>query len=118
VIELGPGKFLETLTAKSLTDVDECQTKMQLKPMRVARSSLYALGLSDEARAVTGVEMIADLDETIARSMARGENPCVAVNPEGSYVVPYCDAGKASDRPPNEYSGPSGFGRQTRLELD
>jgi nickel-dependent lactate racemase len=93
LIELGPDKFLATLTAKSLADVDEWQTEMQLKPMRVGRISLYTSGLSDEERALTGVEAIANLDETIARSIARAEDPCVAVIPEGPYVVPYYDAG-------------------------
>lgn len=93
LIELGPDKFLAALTAKSMADVDEWQTEMQLKPMRVGRISLYTSGLSDEERELTGVEMIADLDETIARSMSRAEDPCVAVIPEGPYVVPYYDAG-------------------------
>jgi lactate racemase len=62
--------------------------EMQLKPMRVGQTS----GLSDEERALTGVEMIADIDETVARSIARAEEPCVAAIPEGPYVVPYYDA--------------------------
>src|ERR1700729_197992 len=93
LIELGPDKFLATLSAKSMADVDEWQTEMQLKPMRVGRISLYTSGLSDEERALTGVETIANLDETIARSIALAEDPCVAVIPEGPYVVPYYDAG-------------------------
>ena len=93
LIELGPDGFLATLTAKSLADVDEWQTEMQLKPMRVGRISLYTSGLSDEERTLTGVEMIADLDDAIARSIARAEDPCVAVIPEGPYVVPYYNAG-------------------------
>lgn len=92
LIELGPDKFLATLTAKSMADVDEWQTEMQLKPMRVGRISLYTSGLSDEERALTGVEIVADLDETIARSMSRAADPCVAVIPEGPYVVPFYDA--------------------------
>jgi hypothetical protein len=75
-----------------LSDVDEWQTEMQLKPMRVGRISLYTSGLSDEERALTGVETIANLDETIARSIALAEDPCVAVIPEGPYVVPYFHA--------------------------
>jgi lactate racemase len=93
LIELGPDKFLATLTAKSLADVDEWQTEMQLKPMRVGRISLYTSGLSDEERALTGVETVADLDETIARSIALADDPWVAVIPEGPYVVPYFRAG-------------------------
>jgi len=92
LIELGPDRFLATLTAKSLADVDEWQTEMQLKPMRVGRISLYTSGLSDEERALTGVEMVADLDETIARSIASAGDPHVAVIPEGPYVVPFYDA--------------------------
>lgn len=53
---------LATLTAKSMADVDEWQTEMQLKPMRVSRISLYTSGLSGEERALTGIEMITDLD--------------------------------------------------------
>ena len=49
--------------------------------------------LSDEERSLTGVEAIANLDETIARSIALAEDRCVAVIPEGPYVVPYYDAG-------------------------
>src|SRR6202030_4383352 len=37
LIDLVPHKFLATLTAKSLADVDEWQTEMQLKSMRVGR---------------------------------------------------------------------------------
>ncbi len=93
LMELGPDKFLATLTAKSLADVDEWQTEMQLKPMRVGRISLYTSGLSDEERALTGVEAIADLDEAVARSIALAGDANVAVIPEGPYVVPYYDAG-------------------------
>ena len=49
LMELGPDKFLATLTAKSLADVDEWQTEMQLKPMRVGRISLYTSGLSERS---------------------------------------------------------------------
>ncbi len=89
LIELGPDKFLATLTAKSLADVDEWRTEMQLKPMRVGRIALFTSGLSDEERGLTGVEMITDVDEMIARSIASAEDPSVAVIPEGPYVVPY-----------------------------
>jgi lactate racemase len=92
LMELGPDKFLATLTAKSLADVDEWQTEMQLKPMRVGRISLYTSGLSDEERDLTGVEMTTDLDETIARAIARSGDPGVAVIPEGPYVVPFYHA--------------------------
>jgi nickel-dependent lactate racemase len=91
LIALGPEKFLATLTAKSLADVDEWQTEMQLKSMRVGRIELFTSGLTAEERAITGVAMIDDVDAAIARSMTQANDPAVAVIPEGPYVVPYCD---------------------------
>jgi lactate racemase len=96
LIDLGPERFLATLTAKSLADVDEWQTEMQLKPMRVGRIELYTSGLSAEEREITGVEMIADIDAAIARGMTCANDPAVAVIPEGPYVVPYFHPGRPS----------------------
>ncbi len=93
LVALGPERFLATLTAKSLAEVDEWQTEMQLKPMRLGRIELYTSGLSTADRAATGVEMITDIDAAIAASMSRGGDAAVAVIPEGPYVVPYHQAG-------------------------
>src|SRR6516162_679894 len=46
--ELGPQRFLATLTAKTLAEVDEWQTEMQLKSMRVGNVVLYTTGLDTE----------------------------------------------------------------------
>ena len=35
--------------------------------------------------------MIANVDEAVARSIARANDPSVVVIPEGPYVVPYFD---------------------------
>jgi hypothetical protein len=59
-----------------------------------AESRSIRSGLSDEERALTGVEMIADLDETIARSIARAEDRRVTVIPERPYVVPITTRGE------------------------
>jgi len=88
LIELGPDAFLDTLLAKRFADVDEWQTQMQLKPMRVGRIQLHTTGLSQPERAITGVELVDDLDAAIAASVARHKDPAVAVIPEGPYVVP------------------------------
>lgn len=88
LVELGPEKFLATLTAKTLADVDEWQTEMQLKPMRVGRVQLYTTGLDDQGRRITGVEMIDSVEDAVAASIARHGDPAVAVIPEGPYVVP------------------------------
>ena len=55
LVALGSGAFLATLTAKSLAEIDEWQTEMQMKAMRVGRVQLYTTGLDDEERRITGV---------------------------------------------------------------
>ncbi|MEM1306442.1 MAG: nickel-dependent lactate racemase [Pseudomonadota bacterium] len=88
LVDLGPDAFLRTLEAKSLADIDEWQTEMQLKPMRVGEIVLYATGLTDSDRAVTGVHHTDDLTQAIADSIAKHGDADVAVIPEGPYVVP------------------------------
>ena len=88
LVTLGPERFLATLTAKSLAEIDEWQTEMQLKAMRVGKIQLYTRGLDAEEQRITGVEMIASVDAAIADSIARHGDPAVAVIPEGPYVIP------------------------------
>jgi lactate racemase len=88
LIDLGPERFLATLTAKKLADIDEWQTEMQLKPMRVGRIQLYTTGLDAEERRITGVELVSSLDAAVASSVTRHGDSAVAVIPEGPYVIP------------------------------
>ena len=88
LVALGPERFLATLTAKSLAEVDEWQTEMQLKPMRLGRVQLYTTGLDAAERRDTSVELIDSVDDALAASIARHGDPAVAVIPEGPYVVP------------------------------
>jgi lactate racemase len=88
LVELGPERFLATLMAKNLAEIDEWQTEMQLKPMRVGRVELYTTGLSPADRDLTAVSIIDDIRGAVERSIARSGDPAVAVIPEGPYVVP------------------------------
>ncbi|MEM7268280.1 MAG: nickel-dependent lactate racemase [Pseudomonadota bacterium] len=90
LVELGPERFLETLTQKSLADVDEWQTEMQLKPMRVGSIELHAPRLGAD-HALTGVDEAPDLTAAISAAIARHDDPDIAVIPEGPYVVPFAD---------------------------
>lgn len=92
LVELGPEKFLATLTAKSLADVDEWQTEMQLKTMRIGRIELYTTGLDDEDCGLTGVEIIPDVTAAIEQSIQRSGDNQIAVIPEGPYVIPQHNA--------------------------
>ena len=89
LVKLGPDAFLQTLLQKNLADIDEWQTEMQLKPMRCGQVNLYTTGLSEEDRAMTGVETIDSVDQAVQRSIDRSRDPTVAVIPEGPYVVPF-----------------------------
>ncbi|MBY5473355.1 nickel-dependent lactate racemase [Rhizobium leguminosarum bv. viciae] len=92
LIELGPERFLATLTAKSLAEIDEWQTEMQLKPMRLGQVELYSSGLAGEDRSMTGVTMIDDIGAAIQRSIIRSGDSAVAIIPEGPYVIPHFEA--------------------------
>ena len=93
LVTLGMERFLQTLTAKSLAEIDEWQTEMQLKPMRLGKVALYTTGLDVEERRITGVNLIDDVTAAIAESIAHSGDPDVAFVPEGPYVVPVCRAG-------------------------
>ena len=89
LITLGPDAFLQSLQRKMLADVDEWQTEMQLKPMRVGSIVLYSDRLSDADHALTGVARTRSVEEAVARSIEAHGDPEIAVIPEGPYVVPF-----------------------------
>jgi nickel-dependent lactate racemase len=88
LVEGGPERFLEEISKKRFADIDEWQTEMQLKPMRIGSIRLFSEGLADPDRALTGVEMIPSVAAAVEASIARSGDPRVAVIPEGPYVVP------------------------------
>lgn len=92
LIGLGPDGFLTAISVKRHADIDEWQTQMQVKPMRVGRVRLYAGKLGPQDRPLTGVEMIDAVDDAVARSIRETGDPHVAVIPEGPYVVPVYQA--------------------------
>jgi nickel-dependent lactate racemase len=88
LVALGPDAFLETLLAKRFADVDEWQTEMQLKSMRVGRVQLFTTGLDAEERSLTGVDTVESVDDALAAALSRAGDRAFAVVPEGPYVVP------------------------------
>jgi len=87
-VALGMDAFLDTLLAKQFADIDEWETEMQLKPMRIGTVQLYTQGLTDDERADTGIEIVDSVEDAIAASIARSGDPAVAVIPEGPYIIP------------------------------
>jgi nickel-dependent lactate racemase len=88
LVDLGADGFAASIAGKPHADIDEWQTQMQLRPMRVGRVRLYTDGLDDIAAGLTGVESVRDVSAAVAESMARQGDPHVAFVPEGPYVVP------------------------------
>jgi len=89
LVAMGKEAFLEAILKKPLADIDEWQTEMQLKPMRLGHVQLYTTGLSAEERRITGMEIIDSVDQAIARSVHHAGDNEIAIIPEGPYVVPF-----------------------------
>jgi nickel-dependent lactate racemase len=87
LIALGPDGFLREIEKKRFADVDEWQTQMQLKPMRIGRIHLYCGGPVDPL--LTGVSAIDSVGRAVQDSAREKRDPKVAVIPEGPYVVPF-----------------------------
>jgi hypothetical protein len=89
LIALGADGFFADISRKRFADIDEWQTQMQLKPMNAGTVHLYAGGLAAADRALTGVNLIDSVEETLQHCIERCGDNALAVIPEGPYVVPY-----------------------------
>ncbi len=84
----GKDAFLATIAAQPHAKIDEWQTQMLTKPQARGRIYLYSHGLTPSDRALTGVEVIDDVEATVRDSCERHGEHTIAVIPEGPYVVP------------------------------
>jgi len=57
--------------------------------MKAGAVHLYAGGLSAEDRALTGINVIDSVEQTLQQCIERSRDQALAVIPEGPYVVPY-----------------------------
>ena len=89
LVKMGPSGFLNAISQKQYADIDEWQTEMQLKPMKVGSIYLYSEGLSDKDWLVTGVNKVDNLQKCIEQSFVRQKQNKIAVIPEGPYVIPF-----------------------------
>ncbi|NQV98532.1 MAG: nickel-dependent lactate racemase [Rhodospirillales bacterium] len=88
LVALGADGFLAEIQKKTRADIDEWQTEMQLKPMRIGTIHLYTDGLSAAEQALTGVEIVSSVEQAVAKSVAETGDRAIAVIPEGPYVIP------------------------------
>jgi nickel-dependent lactate racemase len=89
LVQLGPERFLASILDKRYADIDEWQSEMQVKAMRVGAIELYAPGLPHDDLRLTGVAPIASVEAAVRASIAQHGDNAVAVIPEGPYVIPY-----------------------------
>lgn len=88
LVALGEDGFLAEIAVKRFAEVDEWQTQMQVKPMKLGRVHLYTRGLAEADRHLTGVHLVDSVEEAVAASVRASGDRAVAVIPEGPYVLP------------------------------
>lgn len=89
--EVGSDQFMSILDGRDKALIDEWQTEMLIKALRVGKIQLYATGLSRDDLKDIYVEPVSSVEETIEASIkAHGERE-IAVVPEGPYVIPLFD---------------------------
>ncbi|MBT4355186.1 MAG: DUF2088 domain-containing protein, partial [Rhodospirillaceae bacterium] len=93
LVKMGATGFLKSILNKKYADIDEWQTEMQLKPMRIGSIYLYSEGLSEKDWAYTGVNRVTDLEACIKQSLIRHDDKRIAIIPEGPYVIPVLSNG-------------------------
>jgi len=84
----GMSAFMESVEQKLHAEVDEWETEMLLKSLRIGNIHLMSEGLCEADRALTGVCMVENPVDAIRESVERHRDTHVAVIPEGPYVIP------------------------------
>lgn len=85
---LGPDRFTALIEARDRAKIDEWQTQMLVKALRVGTIRLYTTALGDDDLKDTCVEPVPSMESAIMQSIAAHKDPHIAVVPEGPYVIP------------------------------
>ncbi len=86
--EAGPDRFLSVLKARDRALVDEWQTEMLVKALRVGKIKLYTGGLCGESITDVCAEPVSSLEDAVEAAVRAHGDPDIAVVPEGPYVIP------------------------------
>ena len=95
--QMGPHNFLKDLISKQKAEIDEWQTEMQLKPMRLASINLFSEMLPDNRHSITGVQPVRSLLQTLQSCVQIQKDKQIAVIPDGPYTIPVCTAESLSN---------------------
>jgi nickel-dependent lactate racemase len=85
---VGPNEFMRILDGRDKALVDEWQTEMLLKALRVGKIQLYTKGLSPVELKDVFVEPVSSVEEALEQALATHGDTEIAVVPEGPYVIP------------------------------
>jgi nickel-dependent lactate racemase len=85
---LGRQGFLDRIRPMPQADIDGWQTHMLLRSLSIGSVSLFSEGIQGEDRALTCVEMIDSIEDSLERSVSDSGDRQVAIIPEGPYVIP------------------------------
>jgi nickel-dependent lactate racemase len=85
---VGPERFMADVVARNHARIDEWQTQMLVKALRRGSVRLYTTGLRPSDLADIFVEPVASVEGAVSESVNTHQDPCVAVVPEGPYMVP------------------------------
>ena len=86
--KVGLDRFMLIIEGRNKALIDEWQTEMLLKPLRVGTVQLYSTGLKEGDRKYLFVESVPSLEEAILTSVKAHKDIEIAVIPEGPYVIP------------------------------
>ncbi|MBK5094991.1 MAG: hypothetical protein JJE32_04855 [Deltaproteobacteria bacterium] len=81
---------MSILTGRDKAIIDEWQTEMLVKALRVGTIRLHTTGLCEEDLKDVFVEPVSSIEEAVMASVKAHGDPDVAVVPEGPYVIPHC----------------------------
>jgi nickel-dependent lactate racemase len=86
--QVGPERFMSLIEGRDKALIDEWETEMLLKPLRVGHIQLYSTGLSESERDHVFVEMVPSVEAAVAAGIRAHGDSEIAVVPEGPYVIP------------------------------
>jgi nickel-dependent lactate racemase len=89
--KIGPEHFMSKLENQEKALIDEWQTEMLVKALKVGRIQLYTTGLDEKLRQDVYVETVPSVEEAVRASIKAQDDVEIAVVPEGPYVIPLFD---------------------------
>jgi hypothetical protein len=80
---------MSVLENRDKTHIDEWQTEMLVKALRVGGIKLYTTGLDKACLKDVFVDPVASIEGAVIASVKAHGDPDIAVVPEGPYVIPH-----------------------------